>query len=106
MAPELLEVVGVDADARRIEAVAEHDRREAAVAPERRDLLADDVARLGRERWTSSSGHEYVGSSESSRRGVQATQGGREFSIRARIRRLSRLDDDRRRGIGSGFDVG
>ncbi len=55
LAAQQLELVGVDGDARRIEAVAEDDAGQAAVAAEAGDLLADDVAGLRGERgagWT------------------------------------------------------
>ena len=75
MAAELLEVVAVDADARRLQAATEHDRRQATVATQRGDLLADEFARLGGEGGTrgrggghGSCGTSDVGASRSRRR--------------------------------------
>ena len=55
-AAEALELVDVDRDAVRRQAVAEDDGRQAARAAQVRDLLADDLASSGGERWASA-GH-------------------------------------------------
>ena len=58
VAAELLELVRVDRDAGRIDAVAVDDGREAAGAAEAGDLLAGDVAMLGGQR-RAGGGHRW-----------------------------------------------
>src|SRR6185369_3455716 len=62
VAPQLLELVGIDREVVRFEPATEDDGRQAAGAAEIRDLLAGDLAMLGGEGWTGG-GHAEVGSS-------------------------------------------
>ena len=91
LAAQELEVMKIDGDAGRLDAMAEDDAGLARAA-ERGDLLADDVARLGRERGTGRRGGGHV-SVEPQVWGVasRATlKGGRESSMSRRSSPLGR----------------